>query len=111
MRAAYSYGHAPFCARRCSYCDCAIAVRKVVPVDAYVRLVERELDLRYSGSSPWPVKTLYLGGGTPSHLGADGISRLLAAFRKRVVLEQGAEVTIEANPHHVPVPGAPAGRS
>ncbi len=111
MRPAHIYVHVPFCARRCSYCDFAIAVRKVVPVDAYVRLVERELDLRYSGSSPWPVKTLYLGGGTPSHLGADGISRLLAAFRKRVVLEHGAEVTIEANPDDVTLPGALAWRA
>lgn len=101
MRPAHIYVHIPFCARRCSYCDFAIAVRKIVPVDEYLRALELELDLRYAGATPWPVKSLYLGGGTPSRLGAEGIAGLMAAFRKRIALEPDAEVTIEANPDDV----------
>src|SRR5690348_11895292 len=70
------YVHVPFCARRCVYCDFAIAVRRSVPVDDYVTAVGRELALRFPGEEPWPVDTLYFGGGTPSRLGPEGIARL-----------------------------------
>ena len=101
MRPAHLYVHVPFCARRCSYCDFAIAVRKIVPVDEYVGAIEAELDLRHGGAGAWPVQTLYLGGGTPSRLGAQGIRRLIAGFTKRIQLDPRAEVTIEANPDDV----------
>src|SRR5437588_10429610 len=111
MRPAPIYVHIPFCARRCSYCDFAIAVRKVVPVNDYLRLVERELDLRFGGGDPWPVQTLYLGGGTPSRLGSRGITGLMAAMRDRVVLEPDAEIAIEANPDDVTLETAEAWRA
>jgi oxygen-independent coproporphyrinogen-3 oxidase len=111
MRPAHLYVHIPFCARRCSYCDFAIAVRKVVPVNDYLRLLERELDLRFGGDDPWPVQTLYLGGGTPSRLGSGGITRLMTAIRARVIFEPGAEITIEANPDDVTLEAAKAWRA
>ena len=110
MRPAHLYIHIPFCARRCSYCDFAIAVRRVVPVDEYLRLLERELDLRYGGDTAWPVSTIYLGGGTPSRLGAEGITRLMTALKKRVTLDPDGEVTIEANPDDITLDAARAWR-
>src|SRR5437763_15342651 len=110
MRPAHVYIHIPFCARRCSYCDFAIAVRRVVPVSEYLRSLEGELDLRYGGGAPWPVKTLYLGGGPPSRLDADGIAQLMAAVRERAQLEPSAEVTLEANPDDVTLDSARAWR-
>jgi len=95
------YVHVPFCARRCVYCDFAIAVRRIVPVDEYVRAVGRELALRFPSEERWPVDTLYFGGGTPSRLGAEGVTKLVKLFRDRVQLEPDAEVTIEANPEDV----------
>jgi oxygen-independent coproporphyrinogen III oxidase len=95
------YVHVPFCARRCSYCDFSIAVRQVVPVDDYVSAVRAELLLRFPDSEPWEVDTLYLGGGTPSRLGGDGVARLLDVLRARVRLAPHAEVTLEANPDDV----------
>jgi oxygen-independent coproporphyrinogen III oxidase len=108
MRPAHLYVHIPFCARRCSYCDFAIAVRRVVPVDEYLRQVEAELDLRFPSSDPWPLRTIYLGGGTPSRLGPEGISRLMATLNRRVQLLADAEVTIEANPDDVSADAARA---
>jgi oxygen-independent coproporphyrinogen III oxidase len=101
MRPAHVYLHIPFCARRCSYCDFAIAVRKVVPVTEYLEAVERELNLRFPSAERWPLKTLYFGGGTPSRLGADGIRRLMRLFQSRAQLEPDAEVTLETNPDDV----------
>lgn len=102
MKPAHLYVHVPFCARRCVYCDFAIAVRRDVPVAEFVDGIERELDLRYSqGAEEWTLDTLYFGGGTPSRLGTDGMRQLVDAIRRRARLNPGAEVTIEANPDDV----------
>lgn len=95
------YVHVPFCARRCSYCDFAIAVRRAVPVDAFVDAIDREMSLRFPEAEAAPVDSIYLGGGTPSRLGADGIARVLDRVRARYPIARGAEVTIEANPEDV----------
>ncbi len=95
------YVHVPFCARRCSYCDFAIAVRRSVPVDEYLAALAAELAMRYGGEDAWRATTLYLGGGTPSRLGGEGIVRLMNILRARIGLAPGAEVTIEANPDDV----------
>lgn len=103
-RPRHVYVHVPFCARRCSYCDFSIAVRRVVPVDEYVQAVDRELALRYgrlAGGAPWTIDTLYFGGGTPSRLGGAGVGRLIEAVRRRIALADDAEVTLETNPEDV----------
>ena len=71
------YVHVPFCARRCSYCDFSIAVRRETPVDEYLASIAAELRLRFPPDEQWTLDTLYLGGGTPSRLGGDGIARLI----------------------------------
>ncbi|MFN2399552.1 MAG: radical SAM protein, partial [Gemmatimonadaceae bacterium] len=95
------YLHVPFCARRCSYCDFAIAVRRNVPVHDFVDSVQREIAIRFPESGAWPVDTIYLGGGTPSLLGADGLVRTLDALLERFSPALGAEITVEANPDDV----------
>jgi len=100
------YLHVPFCRRRCSYCDFAIAVRKVVPTADYVRAIEAELAFRAPEPGATPLETVYLGGGTPSLLGAAGIARILDAIRARAGIAAGAEITIEANPDDVTVEAA-----
>ena len=95
------YVHVPFCARRCSYCDFAIAVRGRVPADEFVAAVSRELELRALGSGAPDVDTIYFGGGTPSRLGARGVQRLVAVLTQRFPPAAGAEVTLEANPDDV----------
>lgn len=96
------YVHVPFCARRCSYCDFAIAVRSRIPSDDYVGAIGHELAARYpEGRDSWRLDTLYFGGGTPSKLGADGVARLLDEVRRYASLAPDAEVTLEANPEDV----------
>jgi oxygen-independent coproporphyrinogen-3 oxidase len=95
------YVHVPFCARRCTYCDFSIAVRRVVPVDDYLRALGRELALRVPTGERVAAETLYLGGGTPSRLGAVGVARLLDLVRQYATLEPDAEVTLEANPDDI----------
>jgi oxygen-independent coproporphyrinogen-3 oxidase len=95
------YVHVPFCARRCSYCDFAIAVRSKVPADDFIRGIEKELDVRAFGPRTTGVDTLYLGGGTPSRLGPDGVARVIDVVSQRFEPRPDAEITIEANPDDV----------
>lgn len=96
------YVHVPFCRRRCSYCDFSIAVRSSVPVDEYLSALRAELNLRHpADTGAWTADTLYFGGGTPSRLGADGVTRMLEILRDRIELAPNAEVTLEANPEDI----------
>jgi oxygen-independent coproporphyrinogen III oxidase len=97
----HAYVHVPFCARRCAYCDFAIAVRRNVPVDEYVGALEAELEARFSNAPASEVETLYLGGGTPSRLGGEGVARVIATVRRWFPLASAGELTIEANPEDV----------
>ncbi len=96
------YVHVPFCARRCSYCDFSIAVRRSVPVAEYLTALDAELRTRLPREAvPQPIDTLYFGGGTPSHLGPDGVARMLDMLRRWFTWDAAAEVTLEANPDDV----------
>jgi oxygen-independent coproporphyrinogen-3 oxidase len=106
--ARHVYLHVPFCARRCSYCDFSIAVRRAVPVDEYLAALERELSTRYGTEPATEVDTIYLGGGTPSRLGGRGVARAIALIERHFALARGGELTIEANPEDVDA-GAVAG--
>ncbi len=70
-----AYVHVPFCARRCGYCDFAIAVGHDDLIDRYLDALAAELATL---GEPQPVRTLFLGGGTPTHLSARQLERLLA---------------------------------
>jgi oxygen-independent coproporphyrinogen-3 oxidase len=94
------YVHVPFCARRCSYCDFSIAVRRHVPAEAFAVAIGRELDARNRPPTA-PLETLYFGGGTPSRLGATGVTRLIDTLSEHVSLAPGCEVTLEANPEDI----------
>src|SRR5438309_3693423 len=110
------YLHVPFCARRCSYCDFSIAVRKRVPAGEYVAAINSELSTlvaRGVVASGDVLDTLYLGGGTPSLLPADALNSLLTslldAFSSTPSLD-AVEVTLEANPEDVTLEHAIAWR-
>jgi oxygen-independent coproporphyrinogen-3 oxidase len=99
------YVHVPFCRRRCSYCDFAIAVRRRVPADHYVNAILDECRLRLAEPA-WrdqPLETLYLGGGTPSLLPHRQLSRLVHGLLTAVSdpVSGDLEVTLEANPDDV----------
>ena len=108
------YIHVPFCARKCSYCDFAIAVRREVPSAAFATAVEREWESwqthpAWAGSPA--VDTIYFGGGTPSRLDPAMVTRLLTRFRQDRSVARGAEVTLEANPDDVTPERAAAWRA
>jgi oxygen-independent coproporphyrinogen III oxidase len=108
------YLHVPFCARRCSYCDFAIAVRREVPSDIYVDAVLREWTL-WQTDPVWAlapeIQTIYFGGGTPSRVTPAAIGRLLEEIGADRNVAPGAEITLEANPEDVTAEAAAAWRA
>lgn len=108
------YLHVPFCARRCSYCDFAIAVRREVPSREYADAVLAEWRAWQVhpawGASP-ALDTIYFGGGTPSHLEPAALSRILETLTRDRALAPGAEVTLEVNPDDVTAERARAWRA
>ncbi len=92
--------HVPFCARRCSYCDFAIAVRKVVPWREFAHALAAEWKAR-NMTLTTALDTLYFGGGTPSILGSEGVRHVMDWVRSVAQLAPNAEVTLEANPEDI----------
>jgi len=110
-----AYVHVPFCRHRCGYCDFSLVAGRDDLVADYLAAIEREMTRLESPRLEPPPTTaclelasLYLGGGTPSHLGPDGLKRLFDILRKRLVTLPEAEITIEANPQDVTEPLAAA---
>jgi oxygen-independent coproporphyrinogen-3 oxidase len=91
-----AYVHVPFCAHRCGYCDFTLVAGKDHLIGDYVRALERELSRL---ETPREVDTLFLGGGTPTHLAPEQLRTLLETVRSWLVLTHGGEFSIEANPH------------
>ncbi|SNS81300.1 radical SAM family heme chaperone HemW [Rhodococcoides kyotonense] len=101
------YVHVPFCATRCGYCDfntyTAGELGTSASPQSWREAMRRELDAAASlfadraGFVP-SADTVFVGGGTPSLLGGDGLADVLDAVRGSFGLSDGAEVTTESNP-------------
>ena len=95
------YVHAPFCARRCQYCDFAVKVRRVGDVDAWTAALAGELRaVSRDGRFPLAptLATLYVGGGTPSLLGPHAMASLGRLLGPGRLTDPMLEWTAEANP-------------
>ncbi len=97
------YVHVPFCAARCGYCDFNTYTASELDgsgasPDGWLDAVRRELDLAAAALGDRPVDTVFVGGGTPSLLGAERLGAVLGAVRSTFGLAPGAEVTTESNP-------------
>ena len=89
-----AYVHIPFCTQICYYCDFSKVFIKNQPVDSYLEhLLEefRSYDIQ-------KLRTLYIGGGTPTALSASQLEVLLKGLTKNLDLSALEELTIEANP-------------
>jgi oxygen-independent coproporphyrinogen-3 oxidase len=104
------YVHIPFCAVRCGYCDfntyTATELGGGASQDAYADTAISEVRLAAkvltgSGLPSRPMSTVFFGGGTPTLLPAEDLARILGAAIGEWGLEDGAEVTTEANPDSV----------
>ncbi len=94
------YLHIPFCVRRCGYCDFATAAteRDSPAIDEYVESLVLQLRRASREGKLGQIETVYIGGGTPSHIGMGRLSMLLYALSTAMHLTPEVECTMEANP-------------
>ena len=95
------YVHIPFCASRCSYCDFFSTLEMNAVGARYIEALIAEAALRRHELGKEPVRTFYLGGGTPSQLPLPLLSRLVEGLDEVLDLSHVEEFTIEANPDDV----------
>jgi oxygen-independent coproporphyrinogen-3 oxidase len=95
------YVHVPFCITRCGYCDfntyTPVELGGVNP-DAWLQALGTELGLAAGRLDSPTVHTVFVGGGTPSLLGGERLTKLLDTVREHFALAPDAEITTEANP-------------
>ncbi len=91
------YIHIPFCRKRCFYCD----FYTLTAIDQKPRFLEAlkiETDLRRPYLDGQTVRTIYLGGGTPSVLTPTELKDILDQLYRNFTIDDDAEITLEANP-------------
>lgn len=109
LRTLSLYVHIPFCHSKCHYCDFNSYAGQLRWREPYVQALMSEIawagDLaRRSGQAgapteqPWPCRTIFFGGGTPSLLEAEQVAQILAAAWQAFAVQADAEITLEANP-------------
>ena len=89
-----AYVHIPFCTQICYYCDFSKVFIKNQPVDSYLEHLLEE----FQSYDIQKLRTLYIGGGTPTALSAPQLEILLKGLTKNLDLSSLEELTIEANP-------------
>jgi len=94
------YVHIPFCRSRCVYCDFYSTTREE-EAEAYVAALCAEARERRKELEGLRVRTIYIGGGTPSLLSSEQLCRILSCIRDHYQVEPDAEVTLEMNPEDV----------
>jgi len=94
------YIHIPWCIKKCPYCDFnSHAIKSDTPESAYIDALLKDLavDLqRYQITRP--ISSIFIGGGTPSLFSPESFDRLLHGIAQQIKLEEGLEITLEANP-------------
>lgn len=101
------YVHIPFCKRKCNYCDFISYSNKENIIEDYIKCVCNEINdvgqevaqnIKDKKIDDLIVKTIYIGGGTPSVIDSKYIKQLLEEIYKNFKIDENAEITIEVNP-------------
>jgi oxygen-independent coproporphyrinogen-3 oxidase len=94
------YVHVPYCRHVCPYCDFNVVASASPPEASYVAALVAELGA-WAADETWRgrrLKSVYVGGGTPSLFSPAGVVAILEAAARHFGIEEAAEITLEANP-------------
>lgn len=90
------YVHIPYCKSKCYYCDFISFSKKEETIEKYIESIKKEIDeCKLTGFN---IKTIYIGGGTPSYIESKYILDIVAKIKEKFIVLQNAEITIEVNP-------------
>ncbi len=95
-----AYIHIPFCRHRCGYCNFTLVAGRDYLIERFLNAIEKEIGWL---DNYYELDTLFLGGGTPSHLSPNQLDRLGDIIRSKFSLADAAEVTSECNPNDLTV--------
>ena len=93
-----AYIHVPFCRHRCGYCNFTVIAGRDDLIEDFLSAIE--IELSWLGE-PQPVDTLFFGGGTPTHLKPEQLSRFFQLVKKWFPTSESAEISTEANPEDI----------
>ncbi len=94
------YIHIPFCIRKCNYCDFLSFPSNEGEREVYVESLINEIEQtgKILDKNDYKVRSIFIGGGTPSLLFGEQVERIMQAVREGFVIKEGVEITMEANP-------------
>ncbi|MBC2099192.1 oxygen-independent coproporphyrinogen III oxidase [Listeria booriae] len=92
------YIHIPFCEHICYYCDFNKVFLEGQPVDEYVDLLIKEMEMVTKRHTMSPVETVFVGGGTPTTLNEAQLAKLCSSISRLFPMTENAEFSFEANP-------------
>lgn len=92
------YIHIPFCKSKCNYCDFNSFAKKDDCIDNYINAVKQEIEEYAKNNKDILVKTIYIGGGTPSYIKEKYMEELIETIKQNLEIVSNAEITIETNP-------------
>lgn len=92
------YIHIPFCEHICYYCDFNKVFLEGQPVDEYVDLLIKEMQITAANKKMEPIDTVFVGGGTPTTLNETQIAKLCTAIQEIFPMKEEVEFSFEANP-------------
>lgn len=104
------YVHIPFCVKKCAYCDFLSFSGNQKLQEEYTEKLIQEIQYQSFGMSDYEVVSIFVGGGTPSILKPEDMTRVFDAIRNCFDVNSEAEITIEANPGTVTAAGLHAYR-
>jgi len=93
------YLHFPFCISKCPYCDFnSYQLKEDKQISSYISALYQEITAYSKKIKKSSIKTIYLGGGTPTILSGIQVYNILEFCRDKFIIDKNAEITIEANP-------------
>ena len=92
------YVHIPWCEKKCPYCDFNSYASSNVPEQAYLDCLIADLQIEAEDVQDRELKSIFVGGGTPSLFSAESLARLLQTVSKRFHFNRDIEITLEVNP-------------
>lgn len=98
MREIGIYVHIPFCMSKCLYCDFNSFAKKDNCIDPYIKSLIKEIEEYAKENKNIMVKTIYIGGGTPSYIKEKYIENIIDTIKQNFEIIEDAEITIEINP-------------
>ena len=91
------YLHIPFCKKACHYCDFHFSTSLKYKKEL-LEAMHKELEMQQNYLRQEPIETIYFGGGTPSLIGAEAVTKLIDTISQYHKVSPNAEITLEANP-------------